>query len=71
MPIFRKAFKEMFRCGRNTETLRFRLSVWDVKKDLRVTSLEMKKLNPISFFAITSEENKNNSDDKTLTGDSN
>ena len=71
MPIFRKAFKEMFRCGRKAETLRFRLSVWDVKKDLRVTSLEMKKLNPISFFAITSGENKNSSDDKTLTGDSN
>ena len=71
MPIFRKAFKEMFRCGKNAETSRFRLSVWDVKKDLRATSLEMKKFNPMSFFEVTSEENKNNSDDKTLAGDSN
>ena len=68
MPIFRKAFKEMFKCGRKAETLRFRLSVWDVKKDLRATSHEMKQFNPISFFESTSEQNKVNYDDKTLTG---
>ena len=60
----------MFKCGRKAETLHFRLSVWDVKKDLRATSQEMTQFNPISFFRSTSEENKRNHEDKTSTGDS-